>query len=88
MKFAFASLLLALATTTTTTTNAFTVIVAAPSRQTAKSITVALKAAVRPDTSKIIQEALAKSKEFGPTSTEARLAWEAVEEMDASTNLS
>ena len=54
------------------------------SRQTT-SATI-LQAAVRPDTSNIIQEALAKSKEFGPTSTEARLAWEAVEEMDASTN--
>jgi CP12 domain len=38
----------------------------------------------RPDASSSIQEALALSKEYGPTSPEARLAWEAVEEMDAS----
>ncbi|KAI2501540.1 CP12 domain [Fragilaria crotonensis] len=74
MKFAFAFLL-----SFATTTSAFTGPIV--SRQ-----TTVLQAAVRPDTSKIIQEALAKSKQFGPTSTEARLAWEAVEEMDASTN--
>ena len=33
-----------------------------------------------------IQEAMAASKKFGPTSKEARVAWEAVEEMDASDN--
>jgi hypothetical protein len=78
MKFAFAFLV------TFATTTAFTGPMARSSRQTTSA--VVLQAAVRPDTSKIIQEALAKSKQFGPTSTEARLAWEAVEEMDASTN--
>ena len=39
--------------------------------------------AARPDASDAIAEALRLSKEFGPTSTEARLAWEAVEEMDS-----
>ena len=40
----------------------------------------------RVDTSEAIQEAMAASKKFGPTSKEARLAWESVEEMDASDN--
>lgn len=54
----------------------------------ARRSSFALHAAVRPDTSALIQEAMQASKTFGPTSTEARLAWEAVEEMDASTNQS
>jgi hypothetical protein len=45
----------------------------------------ALNVEVRPDTSKFVKEAMAASKEFGATSKEARLAWEAVEEMDSST---
>jgi pantoate kinase len=40
----------------------------------------------RPDASKLIEAAMAASKEFGATSKEARLAWEAVEEVDASDN--
>lgn len=40
----------------------------------------------RVDTSDAIQEAMEISKMFGPTSKEAALAWEAVEEMDASDN--
>ena len=40
----------------------------------------------RVDTTDAIQEAMAASKKFGPTSKEARVAWEAVEEMDASDN--
>ena len=40
----------------------------------------------RVDTSDAIHEAMAASKNFGPTSKEARLAWESVEEMDASDN--
>eukprot|EP00545_Synedropsis_sp_CCMP1620_P006356 CAMPEP_0119012444 /NCGR_PEP_ID=MMETSP1176-20130426/6735_1 /TAXON_ID=265551 /ORGANISM="Synedropsis recta cf, Strain CCMP1620" /LENGTH=75 /DNA_ID=CAMNT_0006965403 /DNA_START=44 /DNA_END=268 /DNA_ORIENTATION=+ len=46
----------------------------------------ALNAEARPDTSKLIADAMAASKEFGATSKEARLAWEEVEEMDSSTN--
>jgi hypothetical protein len=38
----------------------------------------------RPDSSDAIQEALRISKEHGVTSVEARVAWETVEEMDAS----
>ena len=42
--------------------------------------------AARPDASSAIQEALEASKKFGPTSPEARVAWDIVEEMDASDN--
>mmetsp|Transcript_21525 Transcript_21525/g.24529 ORF Transcript_21525/g.24529 Transcript_21525/m.24529 type:complete len:223 (-) Transcript_21525:166-834(-) len=45
---------------------------------------IALNAEARPDTSELIQKALEASKEFGASSSEARLAWETVEEMDAS----
>jgi len=38
----------------------------------------------RPDSSAAVADALRISKEFGATSNEARLAWETVEEMDAS----
>jgi len=41
---------------------------------------------VRPDTSDYVAAALEASRNFGPTSKEARLAWEKVEEMDASDN--
>mmetsp|Transcript_23715 Transcript_23715/g.43046 ORF Transcript_23715/g.43046 Transcript_23715/m.43046 type:complete len:235 (-) Transcript_23715:241-945(-) len=40
----------------------------------------------RPDTSKQVEAALEASHKYGPTSPEARIAWEAVEEMDASDN--
>lgn len=40
----------------------------------------------RPDATTAIQSAMEASKKFGSTSPEARLAWEAVEEMDASDN--
>ena len=40
----------------------------------------------RVDTSDAVAAALAASKEHGPTSREARLAWDEVEEMDASDN--
>jgi len=40
----------------------------------------------RADASALIEEALKISKEFGATSAEARLAWEAVEEVNASDN--
>lgn len=43
-----------------------------------------LQTTARPDASSAIQEALAASKQFGPTSPEARIAWEAVEDMDSS----
>jgi len=41
----------------------------------------------RPDSSEEIQEALRISKEFGPSSKEARVAWDIVEELDASDNI-
>lgn len=40
----------------------------------------------RADSSAAVQAALEASKKFGPTSKEAALAWEVVEEMDASDN--
>jgi hypothetical protein len=40
----------------------------------------------RPDASSLIAEAMEASKKFGAASVEARLAWETVEEMDASDN--
>jgi hypothetical protein len=40
----------------------------------------------RVDSSIAIQAALEASKKFGPTSTEAKMAWETVEEMDSSDN--
>lgn len=40
----------------------------------------------RPDASAAISHALEMSKKFGPTSKEAALAWDIVEEMDASDN--
>eukprot|EP00543_Licmophora_paradoxa_P011939 CAMPEP_0202458300 /NCGR_PEP_ID=MMETSP1360-20130828/24394_1 /ASSEMBLY_ACC=CAM_ASM_000848 /TAXON_ID=515479 /ORGANISM="Licmophora paradoxa, Strain CCMP2313" /LENGTH=217 /DNA_ID=CAMNT_0049078785 /DNA_START=22 /DNA_END=675 /DNA_ORIENTATION=+ len=42
--------------------------------------------AARPDTSQFIKSALEATEKFGAQSSEARLAWEAVEEMDASDN--
>lgn len=41
----------------------------------------------RRDSSKEIEEALRISKEFGPSSKEARVAWDIVEEIDASDNI-
>lgn len=40
----------------------------------------------RPDASAAIAHALEMSKEFGPTSKEAALAWDIVEEIDSSDN--
>lgn len=40
----------------------------------------------RPDSSGAVQEALEASRKFGSTSSEARIAWEVVEELDASDN--
>jgi len=39
-----------------------------------------------PDSADLVQEAMKVTEEFGATSTEARLAWETVEEVDASDN--
>jgi len=43
-------------------------------------------AATRVDSSTLIDEAMKLTKKFGATSAEARLAWEAVEEIDSSDN--
>jgi hypothetical protein len=73
MKFSIALALLA-----ATSTEAF-----APSAFGVRSSTLL---AARVDTTNLVQEALAASKEFGASSKEARLAWETVEEMDSSDN--
>ena len=56
-----------------------------PSKLTPPGVVDGLRNA-RVDTTEAIQEAMAASQKFGPTSKEARVAWEAVEEMDASDN--
>ena len=56
------------------------------SRPVAFSSALAATNTARPDASQAIQNALAASKEFGATSKEARVAWDIVEEMDASDN--
>lgn len=40
----------------------------------------------RPDTTEYVAAALEASKKYGATSKEARIAWEAVEEIDAADN--
>ena len=40
----------------------------------------------RADSSDLVKQALEASKKFGASSPEARLAWEAVEEVDSSDN--
>lgn len=42
--------------------------------------------ATRPDTSGLVEEALKTTAAFGIDSKEARVAWDVVEEMDASDN--
>jgi len=43
-------------------------------------------AALRPDSAAAVEEALRITASFGITSKEARVAWDIVEEMDASDN--
>ena len=52
----------------------------------ARTSTTALNVQARPDSSAAVKAALEASKKYGATSPEARLAWEAVEELDASDN--
>jgi len=79
MKLAFT--LSAAAALLSSTTHAFT---AKLNSQTAPRST-ALRA-TKEDYSDLITEAMNISKKFGATSAEARLAWEAVEEVSASDN--
>lgn len=74
--FAFAALFL------TATASAFTV--RTPNSMSSSS--TALFSSVRPDASAAIQAAMQATKKFGATSPEARVAWDAVEEIDASDN--
>ena len=47
----------------------------------------ARKMAANPDSFEAIQEALRMSKEYGKDSEEAKVAWDIVEEIDASSNI-
>jgi len=57
-----------------------------PSASSLRTTTVVLRS--RPDSSAAVADALRASKEYGGTSKEARIAWEIVEEMDASASAS
>ena len=57
-----------------------------PSFPASAATSTALFSTVRPDASKAIKAALDASKKYGATSPEARVAWDIVEEMDASDN--
>ena len=48
---------------------------------------VLVKTMAKTDSSMEIQEALRLSKKFGPNSKEAKVAWDIVEEIDASDNV-
>lgn len=56
----------------------------APATKRSISTTTLLQGTSRPDASDAIAEALRISKEFGASSDEARVAWDIVEELDAS----
>jgi hypothetical protein len=71
---------LALAFTLSTSVAAFTV---APSFSSFRSTT---SLSARPDSSAAIQQAMEISKTYGASSPEAAVAWDAIEEMDASDN--
>jgi hypothetical protein len=71
---------LALAAAAISATNAFTSNL--PNRHASSTKMMATKADVSP----LIAEAMKISENFGSTSVEARLAWETVEELNASDN--
>ena len=50
------------------------------------SLRASTSLAARADATSAIQEALEASKKYGATSPEARVAWDIVEEIDASDN--
>jgi len=56
----------------------------APFIQRHDSFKASLMMRSRPDASGAIEEAFQAAKKFGPDSQQARLAWEKVEELDAS----
>lgn len=68
------------------TASAFTVTPLSPASAVASRSVTSLYAEGRPDSSKAVAAALEASKKFGATSPEARIAWEAVEDMDSSDN--
>ncbi|CAJ1934398.1 unnamed protein product [Cylindrotheca closterium] len=85
MKFStIISAFLTLAATDTPTTNAFLSNFGIQGQW--KEDPMGPRRQTRVDTSELIEEALAASKKYGASSPEARLAWEVVEEIDASDN--
>lgn len=77
------SLKLACLALVATSTTAFTMTNNGPAAMRRSLATVLQE---RPDSSAAVAAALEASKKFGATSPEARLAWEAVEDMDAADN--
>lgn len=75
----FSLALIAAFAASTSTTDAFT------ANLNSKNFKTSLMAA-RIDSSDLVAEAMKVTEKFGATSAEARLAWEAVEEVDASDN--
>jgi len=45
---------------------------------------ISLHGTSRPDATDAVKEAMAATEKYGPTSNEARVAWDIVEEMDSS----
>lgn len=91
MKLAIASLLATLyymaasAAALTVTTRTFRTRVVR-SRSSSSSSKLFSSSVRRPDATKAIQAAIEATKQYGATSPEAKVAWDAVEEMDASDN--
>ena len=81
MKFFLA---IATVAATVSTSSAFTSSANLPKAARATASTMILMA--HPDSADLVKEAMKVTEEFGATSTEARLAWETVEEVDASDN--
>uniref|UniRef100_A0A7S4I4P3 CP12 domain-containing protein n=1 Tax=Odontella aurita TaxID=265563 RepID=A0A7S4I4P3_9STRA len=87
MKFSTAAAVAAIGMATITVSSAF---VTSPAFVTSSlpsvAGTTALFGSSRPDSSDAVKAAMEASEKFGSQSKEARLAWEAVEEVDASDN--
>jgi len=82
MKFSLAFTAATIAVSTTT--DAFTANIS--NMKTHRAISTERRMNARIDTADLVSDAMKKTEEFGATSPEARLAWEAVEEVDSSDN--
>ena len=76
----------AAAATTTTSVTEVSAFVPSSFRRSTTTTFVSSLSSTRVDSADLVKEALEISKKFGASSPEARLAWEAVEEVDASDN--